>query len=248
MDLAIVFVAGLFAGVVNTLAGGGSLVTLPILIFIGLPSAVANGTNRIAIWIQCFSAVMGFQKRGVSHFRESIILSLPAIVGAVIGAQYSIELSDEGFKRILAVVMLVVIGLVVWNPSPHENPQQGRSGWKRVGLPLVFFGIGFYGGFIQAGVGYLITSALVLIRGFNLVQTAAVKSFIVAVYTTFAVGVFVFNGQVDWRIALALSMGNAIGAWVGSHLAIQKGEDFIRGLLLVTVVAMALKLFGLLPF
>lgn len=246
--LAIVLLSGVVAGVVNTLAGGGSLLTLPVLIFAGLPASVANGTNRIAIWFQCMGAVGGFQQQGVNHFRESAFLAAPSVIGAIIGAQFAIEMSDETFEKILGVVMIVVIAFVVWNPVPRAASDRSAGWIKKTVMALVFFGIGFYGGFIQAGVGYLLTSALVLLCGFDLIQTAAVKVFIIAVYTSFAVLTFVVNGQVDWWCALVLSIGNLGGALLGSHIAVRKGENIIRWILVVSVLAMALKLFGVFPF
>src|SRR3990167_8785846 len=112
----VIFTVGVVAGVINTLAGGGSLITLPVLIFLGLPATVANGTNRLAITVQSVLAVAGFKRKGVSDFKLSLFRSLPALIGAIIGAQLAVDVSDILFKRILAVVMILVLGLILWNP------------------------------------------------------------------------------------------------------------------------------------
>src|SRR3970282_1578937 len=106
----VIFTVGVVAGVINTLAGGGSLITLPVLIFLGLPAAVANGTNRLAITVQSIFAVTGFRRKGFSNFKISLLMSAPVLIGAVVGAQLAVNVSDVLFKRILAVVMLLVLG------------------------------------------------------------------------------------------------------------------------------------------
>ncbi|MCP3908234.1 MAG: sulfite exporter TauE/SafE family protein, partial [Oceanicoccus sp.] len=228
------------------LAGGGSLLTLPILIFLGLPTAVANGTNRIAIIAQCGFAVAGFKKKGVSNFKLSLLLSIPAIIGAIIGAYFAVDISDILFKRVLAVIMMLVLGLILWNPAKKrqisgDNPVSlGRR--QLITAMTVFFFIGIYGGFIQVGAGFIIIAALTTITKFNLVVTNSHKVFIAGIFTIFALIVFAFNGKVCWEIGLCLAAGMGLGGWIGSHWAVAKGERWIRAVLAICVVAMVIKL------
>jgi uncharacterized protein len=239
----VVFFAGILAGFINTLAGGGSLLTLPILIFLGLPTAVANGTNRIAIIAQCTFAVAGFKKKGVSNFKLSLLLSIPAILGAIIGAYFAVDISDILFKRVLAVIMLLVLGLILWNPSQNSSGNSNSLGRRQlITAMIVFFFIGIYGGFIQVGVGFIIIAALTTITKFNLVVTNSHKVFIAGIYTVFALIVFAFNGKVCWEIGLCLAAGMGLGGWIGSHWAVAKGERWIRVVLAICVVAMVIKL------
>jgi len=251
----VVFTVGILAGFINTLAGGGSLLTLPILIFMGLPTAVANGTNRIAIIAQCAFAVAGFKRKGVSHFKLSLLFSLPGVLGAIIGAQIAVDISDILFKRVLAIIMLSVLGLILWNSRQRRTPAKrwqvsgsnpvsfGRKQLIVTMTVLFFFGI--YGGFIQVGVGFIIIAALTTITGFNLVVTNSHKVFIAGFYTIFALIVFAFNGKVCWTIGLCLAAGMGLGGWIGSHWAVAKGERWIRLVLTICVVAMVIKLSGL---
>jgi uncharacterized membrane protein YfcA len=259
----VVFTVGVIAGVINTLAGGGSLLTLPILIFLGLPTAIANGTNRLAIMVQCLFAVAGFRRKGVSNFKLSFLLSLPALLGAIIGAQIAVDMSDIMFKRALAIIMLFVLGITLWNPlqkltlykQSHFNLQDGSENRNMIRprrnqliiTMIVFFFIGFYGGFIQVGVGFIIIAALTTIMGLNLVVTNNHKVFIVGVYTFFALIVFAFNSQVCWKMGLCLAAGMGLGGWIGSHLVVSKGEKWIRLVLSISVIVMVIKLFGLIP-
>ncbi len=253
-QIPVVFAVGVTAGVINTLAGGGSLLTLPILIFLGLPTAVANGTNRFAIMIQCLFAVAGFKRKGISNFKLSLLLSAPALIGAIVGAQVAVDMSDALFKRVLAIIMLLVLGLILWNPTKkwQINPQYDGGtislGWNRLIITMiVFFFIGIYGGFIQAGVGFIIIAALTTISGLNLVDTNSHKVFVVGVYTVFALLVFAFNDKICWTVGIALAAGNGLGGWLGSHWAVARGERWLRIILAVCVVAMVMKLFGLIP-
>lgn len=245
----VIFTVGVVAGVINTLAGGGSLITMPVLIFLGLPATVANGTNRLAITVQSVLAVTGFKRKGVSDFKSSLLMSLPALVGAIIGAQLAVDVSDILFKRILAVVMILVLGLILWNPiRMRQGPVQYDAGMaslsrrRRTASILIFFFIGIYGGFIQAGVGFLIIAVLTTISGLNLVETNSHKVFIVGINALFALIVFIFNSKICWPIGLALAAGNGLGGWIGSHLAVTKGERFIKLILAVCVVGMVIKL------
>lgn len=253
-QIPVVFAVGVAAGFINTLAGGGSLLSLPILIFLGLPTAIANGTNRFAILIQCLFAVAGFKRKGISNFKLSLLLSAPALIGAIVGAQIAVDMSDALFKRVLAIIMLLVLGLILWNPVKklHINPQYGEDtiGLRRNRLivtMIVFFFIGIYGGFIQAGVGFIIIAALTTISGLSLVNVNSHKVFIVGIYTAFALLIFVFNDKVCWAVGMALAAGNGLGGWFGSHWAVTRGERWLRLILVICVVAMAMKLFDLIP-
>ncbi|MFQ5787491.1 MAG: sulfite exporter TauE/SafE family protein [Thermodesulfobacteriota bacterium] len=241
----VVFIVGIIAGFINTLAGGGSLLTLPILIFLGLPTAVANGTNRLAIITQCLFAVAGFKRKGVSNFKLSLLLSVPAIFGAIIGAQFAVDVSDILFKRILAVIMLLVLGLILWNPRRDLGSLMSSERNHLIITMIVFFFIGFYGGFMQVGVGFIIIAALTTITRLSLVETNSHKVFIVGIYTICALIVFAFNGKVCWEIGLCLAAGMGIGGWIGSHWAVARGERWIRLMLTVCVIAMVIKLLGL---
>jgi len=247
-QIIVVVVVGIVGGFVNTLAGGGSLLTLPALIFVGLPSGVANGTNRVAILIQNVTAVAGFKQQGLADFKFSLELSAPAVVGAILGARLAIDISDALFQKVLAAVMLLVVGLILWNPTRRwQGDQAVLSPQRRLLAAVAFFFVGLYGGFIQAGVGFIIIAALVLITGLDLVRTNSHKVFVVGVYTLAALATFALSGKVNWGIGLVLAVGNGIGGWIGSQWAVVGGEKWIKIVLAVTVVAMAAKLLGLIP-
>ncbi|MFP6720967.1 MAG: sulfite exporter TauE/SafE family protein [Candidatus Poribacteria bacterium] len=249
VQLAIVVTTGVCAGFLNTVAGGGSLLTLPVLIFLGLDGAtMANGTNRVAIMIQNTVGVAGFRRKGVSDFRYGILIAIPAMIGAVMGALLVINLGkfDKNgviFNRLLAIIMVGVLVITLSNPfKKFQSDVENLGAFRKILAVLLFFFLGIYMGFIQAGVGFMIIATLTIVNGFNLVRTNALKMFVVLFCTLVALIIFVINKHVDWRFGISLGVGNAAGAWIGSHWAVEKGDKWIRIVLVVTVSAFAIKL------
>lgn len=241
-DALLLLGVGLVAGALNVIAGGGSLLTLPVLIFLGLPAAMANGTNRIALLVQNVVAVREFRRGGVLPLRLALLCVPSALAGSVLGARLVIGLGDEAFRTILGVVMILVCIVMIIDPARrlHFDPQR-ITGRRAAAVVAAFFAIGFYGGAVQAGVGFLIITAL-LLQGLDLVRINAVKVFVVLFYTVTALGVFILHGQVDWPLGLALAVGNGLGGWIGTRLTIAKGHAWIRRVLLVVIVLFALRL------
>ena len=229
--------AGFGAGYINTLAGSGSLLTLPLLICLGLPAPVANGTNRVAILLQNVVGVSSFHRRKVLDVRAGAWLALPAIAGSILGARIAVEIDERVLRTTIGVLMLVMAGVIVIRPKRWLEGRQDHHGGRPSLLQMVvFFAIGAYGGFIQAGVGIFLLAGLVLGAGFDLVRANAVKVFIVLCFTVFALGVFVMHDQVRWDLGLILALGNMAGAWVAARMAVEKGVKFVRWVLVVVVI------------
>jgi len=242
-DLLWLILIGFIAGMINVVAGGGSLLTLPVLIFFGLPPNVANGTNRIAIIIQNIFATRGFKSKGVSTFPFSIYLAISATFGAILGAFIAVDIKGEIFNKILAVIMVLIVVYMVFKPKMGTLELVERITGKHFWLGIIaFFFIGIYGGFIQAGVGFLILLALSGINHFSLVKSNAVKVFVALVYSLFAVAIFAYNGLINWQYGLILSIGNAAGGWFMSRYSVKKGDGFVKIFLIIMVTAMAIKL------
>jgi len=241
-QLVILFGVGALSGFINILAGGGSLLALPVLIFLGLPAAAANGTNRIAILIQNIVAVAGFHQLNVLPWRISLLAAIPAIIGAIIGANLAVDVPDALFKQILAGIMIAVLVLIGFDPSKRfrANPKP-LAGARLVFFMIGYFGIGLFGGFIQAGVGFLIIS-LMLLSGFDLVKTNAVKVLVTLIFTVAALIVFILHGEVNYLLGIGLGLGSAAGGWLGTRFAVKKGHDWIRVFVIMMVIIFAGKL------
>lgn len=239
----VLIVAGFAAGALNVVAGGGSFFTLPLLIFLGLPTTVANGTNRLGVLMQNVSGVWGFHRFRVLDWRWALTASAPALVGAAIGAWAAFRVGDEAFRRILAVVMIVVTlwTVIAPEPTPHGMVVRSARSWP---VGLGFFVVGLYGGFLQAGVGFLVL-AITSWAGLDLVRGNAIKVLSIFLLTALALAIFASRSSVDWSLGIALGAGNLAGAQVGVRLAVIKGHAWIKHVVTVTVILVAIRLWFL---
>ena len=234
---------GIVAGFLNVIAGGGSLLTVPVMVFMGLPGPVANGTNRIAILAQNLTAVVTFFRRGFSDFRLSLTLAACALPGSILGALVGTRLEGVWFNRILAIIMLGVMLVMHLDRGATRRPEgyQPTRG-QLIRGHLLMIGAGFWGGFIQMGVGFILMPILNRAMGLDLVRTNMHKVFIIAVYTVAALAVFASQVEVLWIVGLALAVGNAIGGYLGAHFTISSGERLVRLVLNLVLVIFIIKL------
>ncbi len=229
------FAIGCVAGVLNVVAGGGSFLTLPVLLFLGLPAAVANGTNRVGILVQNLGAVWSFRRDGVLEPRALVWAALPATAGAALGAWLALDVGELAFRRLLAVVMVLLSVASLWRPRPAAGSRPG------IGSALAFLLVGLYGGFIQAGVGFLalaVTSA----AGLDLVRGNAVKVLSVLCWTVVALAVFAAGGSVDWGLGAALAGGMVVGGVAGARLTVRGGDRWLRWVVTGVAVLFAVAL------
>ena len=234
---------GFTVGFINTLAGGGSLLSLPVLIFLGLPPSVANGTNRVAIVIQAALATTGFKSKGVSTAPFNIYLGLSALCGAILGAYIAVDIKGETFNKILAFIMIAVVLIIIFKPKMKLEDLQERVTGKYLWVGVIaFFFFGIYGGFINAGLGFIIILFLHYVNQMTLVRSNATKVAVVFMYTLAALAVFIFNDKVNWKVGLILAIGNGTGGWIASRVSVNKGDGFIKTFLIIMVTLMAIKL------
>ena len=242
--IAVLAAGGFVAGVVNTLAGGGSMLTVPLLVMLGWPGTLATGTTRIGGLAQTVAAVASFRQRGIGALTASLPVLAPVALGSIAGAVAVSRLADATFERAFGLVMLAILAPTLRPPKPRVA-DGGVAAWPAWVRGLVFFAIGLYGGAFQAGVGIVLLLALGR-AGYDLVTANAIKVLVVGALTAVAVPVFVASAQVAWGPALVLTAGMAAGGWVGAHFAVRGGERLIRPVLAVAVIALALRMIGLL--
>ncbi|MCL4263998.1 MAG: sulfite exporter TauE/SafE family protein [Anaerolineae bacterium] len=244
-----VIIAGIAAGFINTLAGSGSLITLPVLIFLGLPANVANGTNRVGILFQNVVSTESFRRKGMMDMRGGLMLSVPAIIGSIIGAQIAVDLDEALMEKVIGALMIVMLVTLFVDPKRWvQGDMQHLQERPSLVQLLIFFVIGIYGGFIQAGVGIFLLAALVLNVGYNLVRANAVKNLIVLAFTISSLLVFIANDQVAWGIGLILAIGNSLGAWLAARVAVKRGAQFVRWVVIIVVAVSAAQLLGVFEF
>ncbi|MEZ4930408.1 MAG: sulfite exporter TauE/SafE family protein [Chitinophagales bacterium] len=245
-QIGLIAIVGLLAGIINTMAGGGSLLTMPMLIFMGLDSAMANGTNRIAILFQNATSIAGYKSKGLSAGKFGIILGLFALGGAIIGSKIAVELNDALFNKILAVVMVVVVIMTILNPA--LKLKSGEEVALRLGVKyqvlacIALFFTGIYGGFIQAGTGLFIMAALSFINKYNLLQANVAKATIMLIYTISSLAIFFLEGKINMVYGLSLAVSMSLGSWWASRWSAGSGQKYIKWFMICSVVVMAVVL------
>lgn len=242
--------AGVLAGIINTLAGSGSLITLPMLIFLGLPANVANATNRVGVVVQNVVGIGTLRHEGRLSLRGAWWLVGPAVLGSIPGAWLAANLDAKAMNQAIGVVMVLMLGVILLEPSRWLRQESALKPGRPSPLALAgFFALGVYGGFIQAGVGVLLLAAMVLGVGYNLVEANGIKLVIVLGLALTALLVFISRGQVAWGVGALMAAGQSAGAWLAARFAArsENANLWVRRLLIVVVVASILKLFGLLP-
>lgn len=236
-----VFIAGGFlCGVINAMAGGGSFVTLPLLLLLGLPPQVANATNRVAIVLQTLAGVTTYHIHNVRPWRALPPIAVPTMLGAFTGALIASRVDEDLFRKVAAVLFVVMIATVFVDPKRWER--DGKSARIRPVLYPLFFVIGAYGGFLQAGVGILLISTFVLLGGYDVVRGNALKFSLAFVFTLVALATFAGAGQVRWMTGLFLAIGTVLGGIVGARLVIVKGAPWVRALVVISAAAAIVKL------
>jgi uncharacterized membrane protein YfcA len=241
-QIIVLALVGIMAGWLNVMAGGGSLLTVPIMLFMGIPAPVANGTNRIAILAQNITAVSTFRNRGFSDFKLSMSLAAAAALGALGGASVGVRLDGVWFDRVLALVMVAVLILMA-SGQDRIKPVGGDAQPKNLLLGHVLMvGAGFWGGFIQIGVGFILMPILHRVMGLDLVRVNMHKVFVVLVFTIVALAVFASQLELLWWTGAALAVGNSIGGWLGAHTTVRHGETLIRRVLYMALTVFIVKL------
>ncbi len=243
LSLIMLFFTGAAAGAINVMAGGGSSIVLPVLIFLGIDPTVANGTNRVAILFQNLSAISSFRKEGAADMKTGLRLGLFTLPGVVAGGFAAIRVGDEFFEKILAVVLVFVCASFFLNTESlgrFLGESQGKTRRSLLYPALVL--IGFYGGFIQVGVGILIMAILHHILGASLSKVNFHKVIIVLLYTVPAILIFFLSGNINWFVGICLAAGNSVGGWFGARFSVRGGEKYIKAALVIAVGIMAVKL------
>lgn len=239
---------GVLAGIINTLAGSGSLITLPLLIFLGLPANIANATNRVGVLFQNLVAVFSLKKSSELKTSESLWLLIPSVIGGITGAYFAIDLDANTMKKFIGAVMVVMLFLVIFNSEKwlRENSEDG-SFHKKPGIVLLFFIIGIYGGFIQVSVGIFLLSALVLLMKNNFIRANYLKNLLVLCFTFPALLIFVIHKQVNWPLGILMALGQSIGAWLAVKFSIEfkHANLWIKRLLIAVILISIVELFDL---
>jgi uncharacterized membrane protein YfcA len=237
--------AGFAAGFINTLAGSGSIVTLPLFLYLGLPANVANGTNRINVIFQNITGAVTFHRGRMLDIRAAAILGTPAVMGSILGAMIAVSLDEKTMRMVIGFAMVLMAVLILFKSDKwlgeHIMASLGKPKWWHLALMFV---LGVYAGFIQLGVGVFILITLVMGIGFDTRHANAIKVAIILVVNLAATVVFQGNNQINWTLGLIVATGSMLGAWVAARYAVQWNPKWIYRLLILVVILTAMDLLG----
>ncbi len=230
---------GLVAGIINTMAGGGSALTVPLLVLAGVPGNQANGSNRVGIFTSSAAAVASFRHSKATDISGVSKVLIPTVIGSIVGSYTISQIADDTFETIFGLLMIPIVILTVLKPKPKVDV----APWPMWVTVVVFTGIGLYGGAFQAGVGLVLLAALTR-AGYDLVTANNVKVLVNLVVVVFALPVFIIQGDVVWAPALVLAVGFMFGGWFGAKLAVKGGEQLVRIFMVVASLFLASRLLG----
>ncbi len=241
--------SGILVGFINTLAGGGTIISLSLFMLLGLPANVANGTYRIAALCQNAVTLETFRHQKMLDTRKGIWLCIPTIIGSVIGARVAVNLDEKAIEKAFAVAMIFMLFFLFYKPEKWLKGQQKLIEKKvSVWQMLLFFFIGIYGGFVHVGVGYFILAGVVLGAGYDLVKANALKTLIVFAYVPFTLAIFIWEGQVNYEFGIIHAIGNVIGGYLATRFAVSWGAQFVRWAIVVIILVSSVQLLGLYDF
>jgi uncharacterized membrane protein YfcA len=236
--------SGLLAGVLNTLAGGGSLLTLPALLFAGLDAASANATNRIAILLQSVAATHAFRRAGRLPGRALLALAGPTLLGAAAGALLASALPSEVLEPVLLAILPLMAALLLVRPEALAPPEGAAPERPALRHHLALLGAGLYAGFVQAGVGFLFLATLAGGLRYDLVRANALKVALILLLTPLAIGVFAAGDLLLWAPGLVLGAASATGAVVSVRFAVRHPAWLrwvVLAIVLVSTIALVLR-------
>lgn len=245
IEIILLVSTGIFAGFLNVIAAGGSMLTVPLLIFLGIPVNMANATNRVAIFLQSLVSLLTFKQKKVLDIKTNYSLLIPTAIGSILGSYFAVDIKEDALKTIIGIMLIVMFFMILFKPNRWVKENTEKSKTKRpIVRFLIFLGIGFYGGFIQMGSGFFILSALVLGSGLDLLKANILKVFIIFFFTIISLTMFIWHGLIDWEVGLILSCGGMVGARIGSLVSVRMNPKYIRYFLLTALIAVTLKIFN----
>jgi uncharacterized membrane protein YfcA len=245
----VIAVAAFVAGAINSIAGGGTLISFPALMYIGVPPVMANATNTVAIWPGSFAGVLGFREDIKKLQRWLLWLMIPSLLGGLAGALILLHTPEKTFARIVPLLILGATLLLAAQEmitrklnrflSSHENPSRG---WIIFAFTFQFL-VSIYGGYFGAGMGILMLAALGLIGMHDMHQMNGLKNLLAICINGVAAMYFALHGAVVWSHVLIMAVASILGGFAGARLAHRLGRKFVRGAVVAIGLVMTIVLF-----
>ena len=242
----VAIVSAMIAGGINTFAGNGSAITLTILTeILGLPPNIANGTNRIGVFTQCTASSWVFYKKGKLNVANNRKYFVPILLGAIIGGWLAINVSNEQFRAVFKFMMVFMLAAVLVKPKRWLRETEIDFKPKVYLYFPVLFALGFYGGFIQMGMGIFFLIIMVLVMRMNITESNALKGFVIGLYTLVLIVIFHYQGMIDWKLGGLMAIGQTMGGFLAARFATKskKADQIAYYVLVVVLVLAVIKLF-----
>ena len=247
LELIALVIGGFCAGLINVIAGNGSAITLPLLMWVGLDANAANATNRVGALFQTTSAISSLPKttRVKYMIRQSYFIIPPIIIGAIIGANLAVDIPETLMRASIGTIMIGLLITMLSNPKKWLIPTDGLVNKKTPKIWLAYFGLGLYGGFIQMGFGIFFLSISVLLAKYALKDGNIMKLFTAFLMTIPSFFIFALSGSIDWLYGLTLAAGTATGARFGAKKVVQhpKANAITRKVLIAVILVAIVKMF-----
>ena len=244
--------SGVIVGIINTLGGGGSIITMSLFRAMGMPLDIANITNRIPVVMQNLSATVSFMRKRMVDFRNGFLLSIPAIIGTIVGTFVALEVDEMTFKICLSVVLAVILIYLIVDRNSSPDIHAGHSLVVKWWHYVLFFIVGFYGGYIYIGLGFLILAVTIWTMNLDIVTANVLKGCVIFISTPFALVTVLCINQfgggepvaIAWNEGLLHGVGNIVGAIMASHWAVSWGVKFVKWFTLFVIVVAFIDLMG----
>ena len=235
--LAILIGVGFVVGFINTVAGSATAITYMLFMAMGMPVTVANATSRVGVLLQFTTSSLMFRRKGLLNFHKALKIGVPVMIGSILGAEFASIIDQRIFEVILAFFLIIMVFFMYYDAQKFMHGHSTKKTERFTVIKwIIFLIIGFYGGFTHIGVGILIIFASVILSGMSLLEANAIKQFAVMLYTPMALIVFAIHGQINWQVGLIYSVGNVLGAIVGTNTTIRFGGNFIRRCVLIIII------------
>lgn len=247
-SIVLLLFCGILSGLMNTLASSGSAITLPVMIFLGVPPSIANATNRLPILIGSSISVYNFQKSKEIFWSTALLLSMPMLLGVFVGSLLAGIIESKHIEVVVFVAMIFSLFLITTN---SRAILKGRSVIRKnisVKNHVLFFLIGIWAGFIVLDSAILILFELILGCGFDLSKANPIKNYFLVIVSLVSLSIFAFQNSVNWEIGFVLSVGSFLGGYWGSKLSHLEGikkwiYTILIVIIMVEIITLGIKLF-----
>jgi uncharacterized protein len=238
----ILFSVAFVAGLIDTIAGGGGLLTIPALLYVGIPPATALATNKLQGTFGSFTAAAYFIRKKMVNIKEMKLMIILTFLGAVLGGFALLQIDASILKHVIPILLIIIGFYFLFSPNIGSMDKEKRISIILFSFTLAF-GVGFYDGFFGPATGSFFAIGFIALLGFNLTKATAHAKVLNFVSNISSLCFFIFFGKIYWSIGLCMGVGQMCGALIGAKLVLKNGPKIIRPIIVIISFAISIKLF-----